>query len=241
MKAPAEPIGDPVSLGRTGAAPCAMPGRRRRRDGRRPGLSGQALPGQRPRKARTASTRGDRPPATRMRESDAGAHGTPGGVRLRLAGSPRRAGLQGGWRHGTRYPGRRQGPRLHPPGAVRRPGAAPGPARRAGRRAVLLSPGRHPRLHRRGLCLPRQLRGLRRRRRRGDRGQFRLGRQARGVRRQARAAFHAAQRSGWPGPQALRGPGGARPAARPGHLRDRPPGHGPARVQFHDQHRPACR
>ena len=34
-------------------------------------------------------------------------------------------------------------------------------------------------------------------------------------------------------------PADARPDPRPGHLRDRPPGHDPARVQLDDQHRRA--
>jgi hypothetical protein len=95
------------------------------------------------------------------------------------------------------------------------------------------------RLHRRGVRLPRQPRGLHRRRRRGDRGQLRLGRQARRVRRPAQTAIHAAQRPGRSSPQTLRGTGGTRLATWPGHVRDRPPGHGPARLQLHDQHRPA--
>ena len=55
---------------------------------------------------------------------------------------------------GTRHPGRRQGPRLHPPVAIGRTGPAAGPARRAGGRPVLLPQGQHPRLHRRGVRVP---------------------------------------------------------------------------------------
>jgi hypothetical protein len=133
-------------------------------------------------KSRKGDRKGKRPgfPRFKKRGKCKDAPAIPGGNTRRQA------------EHGTRHLGRRQGPRLHPPGAVRRTGPAAGPARRRGCCPVLLPQRRHPRLHRRGVRLPRQPRGLHRRRRRGDRDQLRLSRQARRLRRQAQAAIHAA-------------------------------------------------
>ena len=141
---------------------------------------------------------------------------------------------------GTRHPGRRQGPRLHPHLANRRTGPAAGPARRTGRRPVLLPQGQHQWLHRRGVRVPRQPRDVHRGRGRCNRGQLRLGGPARRIRQQAPAAVHPAGRPGRPGPEGLRGTRRDGVHPRPGHLRDRPHRHGPARLQLDDQHRRAC-
>ena len=66
--------------------------------------------------------------------------------------------------------------------------------RQAQRRPVLLSEGRHARLHEGSLLLPRQLSGVHRRRRRGRRRQLRQRRVPPEVRREVPPPVHARQR-----------------------------------------------
>jgi Glycosyl hydrolases family 2, sugar binding domain len=94
-------------------------------------------------------------------------------------------------------------------------------------------------VHRRGVLVPRQLRGLCRGRGRGDRDQLRLGRVAPEVRPALLASLHLAQRSRRRRAQALRRSLHPRPHPRTGDIRDRPFGAGAARFQFSEQHRGA--